>query len=45
MIRQMFEVADANKDSVLEVDEFKQFTLFVLEALGGLELTQDEETL
>jgi hypothetical protein len=35
-IKQMFEVADANSDNVLEIDEFKQFTLFVLEALHGL---------
>lgn len=40
----MFEVADANKDNVLELDEFKQFTLFVLEALHGL-VAHDPDTI
>lgn len=45
MVRQMFEVADENKDNILELDEFKQFSLFMLEALDGLSLSQSTEEL
>ena len=31
MIKQMFDVADENKDDVLEFHEFKQFSNFVIE--------------
>lgn len=31
MIKEMFDVADENKDAVLVLDEFKQFSLYVLE--------------
>lgn len=33
-VRQMFEVADLNSDNVLELDEYKQFFLYLLEALS-----------
>lgn len=36
MVKEMFNAADANKDEVLKLDEFKQFSLFVLEALQGI---------
>lgn len=29
----MFDVSDTNKNGVLEPEEFKQFTLFVLEGI------------
>jgi Ca2+-binding EF-hand superfamily protein len=41
MIRQMFECADDNRDGVLQLEEFKQFTLFVLEGLDGLGLAKN----
>jgi len=36
MVREMFDASDTNKNGVLEPEEFKQFTLFVLEAIQGL---------
>jgi Ca2+-binding EF-hand superfamily protein len=39
----MFDVADTNKNGVLEQEEFKQFTLFVLEAINGLSIADDED--
>ena len=38
----MFDTADDNKDGVLQIDEFKQFVLFILEGLSGLELAKNE---
>jgi len=43
MIKQMFDVADENHDNVLVTDEFKQFTLYVLEGLQGLQLANHGE--
>jgi Ca2+-binding EF-hand superfamily protein len=37
-ILQMFNSADENNDGVLELHEFKHFSLFVLEAMDGLKL-------
>lgn len=42
MVRQMFDVADHNKDEVLVLDEFKQFSLYILEAAQGLNLSQSD---
>lgn len=39
-VREMFDAADANHDQVLELGEFKQFSLFVLTAMAGLNLAQ-----
>lgn len=39
-IREMFDSADANHDQVLELGEFKQFSLFVLTAMAGLNLAE-----
>ena len=44
MIKQMFEVADENKHKVLVLDEFKQFSLYVLEAISGLNIAQSNQT-
>lgn len=35
MVRQMFDAADTNSDQVLVLDEFKQFVLFMIEALSS----------
>jgi Ca2+-binding EF-hand superfamily protein len=35
-IKQMFVTADKNNNGELSFDEFKQFSLFTLEALPGL---------
>jgi hypothetical protein len=43
MVRQMFDVADENKDEILQPDEFKQFVLFVLSGFKGLKLCDSEE--
>jgi Ca2+-binding EF-hand superfamily protein len=43
MVRQMFDVADENKDEVLQPEEFKQFVLFVLSGFNGLKLQDSEE--
>lgn len=43
MVRQMFDVADENKDEVLQPEEFKQFVLFVLSGFNGLKLSDSEE--
>lgn len=40
IIREMFDAADANHDQVLELGEFKQFSLYVLQALGGLSMSE-----
>jgi len=39
-IREMFDAADANHDEVLELGEFKQFSLFVLTAMNGLNISE-----
>jgi hypothetical protein len=36
--KEMFDVADENRDGVLQPDEFRQFTLFVLEAMQTMKL-------
>ena len=43
MIKEIFDCADVNKDGVLILAEYKQFTLYVLEALEGLEIPDEEE--
>lgn len=35
-IKEMFDAADENHDEVLVIDEFKHFSLYVLEAMAGL---------
>ena len=32
-VKQIFEVSDANHNGVLSLDEFKQFSLYILEAV------------
>jgi Ca2+-binding EF-hand superfamily protein len=44
MIRSMFDCADENRDGVLQLEEFKQFTLFVLEGLEGLNLHTNQSS-
>jgi Ca2+-binding EF-hand superfamily protein len=39
MVKQMFDCADDNRDGVLQLDEFQQFTLFVLEGLDGMKIS------
>jgi Ca2+-binding EF-hand superfamily protein len=41
----MFEVADENKNNVLEVDEFHHFTLFVAEAVSSLPLANKADSI
>jgi len=41
MVREMFEAADENKNQLLTIDEFKQFTLFVLEAIQGVNFSEE----
>jgi hypothetical protein len=41
----MFEVADENKDNVLELDEFHHFTLYIAEAVSSLPLANKIETI
>jgi hypothetical protein len=43
MVREMFDVADDNKDEVLQPEEFKQFVLFVLAGFKGLKLQNSDE--
>lgn len=43
MIKEMFNASDANKDGVLQLDEFKQFTLFVLDACSKLPLARGDQ--
>lgn len=38
MVREMFEASDANHDDVLQLDEFKQFSLYLLSASQHLNL-------
>lgn len=38
MVKQMFNAADDNRDGVLQLDEFKQFSLFMLEALSEMQI-------
>lgn len=40
-VRQMFEVSDMNHDNVLELDEYKQFTLYLLESLSAGVIGED----
>ena len=44
-IRKMFDDADINNDGVLVMDEFKQFTLNILEALSSHALGEAKEDL
>jgi len=41
MTREMFEVSDKDHNQKLTLDEFKQFTLFVLEAMQGVNFDGD----
>lgn len=41
-VKQIFEVSDANHNGVLSLDEFKQFSLYILEAVQGLNLAQSD---
>jgi hypothetical protein len=41
----MFDDADINKDGVLVLEEFKQFTLNMLEALSAHSLGENKEDL
>lgn len=45
MIKEMFEAADASKDGVLVIDEFKQFTLYVLGSCQHLRLAEHNENM
>lgn len=40
MVREMFEASDENKNQKLTIDEFKQFTLYVLEAMQGINFSE-----
>jgi len=44
-IRYMFDMADENNDGVLEMEEFKQFTLNMLEAISDHQLGSEKEDL
>lgn len=41
----MFKSADENSDGVLELHEFKHFSLFVLEAMDGLRLARNDDAI
>jgi len=41
MVREMFEVSDKDHNQKLTLGEFKQFTLFVLEAMQGVNFDGD----
>ena len=41
----MFDMADENNDGVLELEEFKQFTLNMLEAISDHQLGSEKEDL
>ena len=43
MIREIFDHCDEKSDGILLIDEFKQFTLHILEACEGLELLEHDE--
>jgi hypothetical protein len=45
MIEQMFNLADDNRDGVLVEDEFKQFSLFVMDGIKGLRLVNEAHLL
>lgn len=44
MVKQIYQVSDANKNGVLSLDEFKQFSLYLLEASEGLCLAEADKT-
>lgn len=45
MVRQIFDCSDFNHNGVLSLDEFKQFSLFILEAVQGLNLAQSDDSI
>lgn len=45
MVREMFEASDENNNSKLTLDEFKQFALYVLEAMQGVTFSNGETTI
>lgn len=44
MVKEMFEVADENHDEVLVLDEFKQFSLFIMQAMTNLKVDKASHT-
>lgn len=44
MIKEMFAASDIDRNGVLVVNEFKQFTLYVLDACTTLRLAEDTKT-
>lgn len=45
IVKEMFDAADANHDEVLELDEFKQFSLYLLQSMNGLSLAESQESI
>jgi len=45
MVREMFEASDENNNGKLTLDEFKQFTLYVLEAMQGVTFSSGDNTI
>ena len=43
MVREIYDHCDANKDGVLQLDEFKQFSLHMIECASGLPLGNEGE--
>ena len=44
-VKEMFNAADANQDGVLVLDEFKQFSLYLLQSMTGLQLAESKESI
>ena len=45
MVREIYDASDANKDGVLVLDEFKQFSLHILAACSGLDFAAGDEAI
>ena len=41
MVKEIFAKSDVNNDGVLVLDEFKQFTLHILQACSCLDISED----
>jgi len=44
-VKEMFDAADANHDGILVLDEFKQFSLYLLQSMTGLSLAKSQESI